>query len=444
MSGSFDLEGLAPVLGRLADRYLDVELPPVTRVCQRSPGVRIEDPEKAAEAAAARVARDSGRIPGPVAVGVGSRGVANIEPIVRGTVRALRAAGWEPFIVPAMGSHGAGSAEGQAAVLAGMGVSEANVGAPVRATMETRQAGELDGQAYPVDRYAVEAGAVLVVSRVKPHTSFRGSVESGAAKMCAVGLGKQAGAQLIHNEGSAGLARRVAAAPRVLEAAGLLVGAVAVVENERDETALVEGLTASEVGAEAEARLLDQARRMMPRLPFERIDVLLVDRMGKDISGSGMDTNVLNRYRIGGRHESGSPVITAITVMDLTERSHGNATGIGLADFVPIRMLSKVDLEALYTNCITAGQIALERAKVPMVLATDRDATRAAVAMCGARPDQVRLAWISDTLHTELIAVSPALLADAGGLDVIGKAEPLPFGPDGTLRPLLEWNAQSR
>ena len=192
-------------------------------------------------------------------MGVGSRGIANLEAIVRGTIVGLRSAGWQPFIVPAMGSHGAATAEGQADVLASMGVTEERVRAPIRATMQTRIAGEIDGLPYHVDRYAVDAGAVLVVSRVKPHTSFRAPVESGPSKMCAIGLGKQPGAQLIHNEGSEGLARRVPLAPRLLQAAGLLVGSVAVVENQRDETASVQGLAAGEVGARAEEALLELA-----------------------------------------------------------------------------------------------------------------------------------------------------------------------------------------
>jgi hypothetical protein len=336
-----------------------------------------------------------------------------------------------------MGSHGAATAEGQAEVLAGMGVTEERVGAPVQATMETRVVAELDGLPYHVDRYAVEAGAIVVVSRVKPHTSFRGSVESGPSKMCAIGLGKQPGAQLLHNEGSEGLARRVPIAPRLLERAGLLLGAVAVVENQRDETALVEGLSAGEVGTQPEADLLQEAWRLMPRLPFEEVDVLVVDRMGKDVSGSGMDTNVINRYRMVGWEEKGSPFVRTIVVMDLSDGAHGNAAGIGLADFVPARLLRKVDVGALYTNSITAGVFGIERCQIPMVLANGLDAVRAAISMCGVAPERVRLAWIHDTLHTELLALSPALLSEARDLEEVGPLEPMPFDAAGELTPLL-------
>jgi hypothetical protein len=432
---SFD--ELLPALRDIGNRYLDVPIPKVALRRQRLEAHRVADVEGAALAAAELVAARAGRSPGAIAIGVGSRGIANLEAIVRGTIRGLRNAGWQPFIVPAMGSHGSATAEGQAEVLAGMGVTEERVGAPVRATMETRIVGEIDGLPYHVDRFAVEAGAVLVVSRVKPHTSFRASVESGPSKMCAVGLGKQPGAQLIHNEGSEGLARRVPLAPRLLQSVGLLVGAVAVVENQRDETANVEGLTADQVGARAEEALLEQAWRLMPRLPFERIDVLVVDRMGKDISGSGMDTNVINRYRIVGWEERGSPFIRTIAVMDLTDASHGNSAGIGLADFVPARLLARVDLAALYTNSVTAGLFGVERSKLPMVLADDRDAVRAAIAMCGVPAAGVRLAWIHDTLHTEVMALSPTLLAEAGRMEPAGDLIEMPFGADGRLAPLL-------
>ena len=416
------------------------ELPPVAIVRQRVEAPRVEDVEGAAEAEVRRVLYAAGRRPGPVAVGVGSRGIANLEVIVRAAVRALRAAGWSPFIVPAMGSHGAATAAGQAEVLAGYGITEERVGAPVGATMETHVIGTLpDGTPYHVDRLAAEAGATFLVARVKPHTSFRGPVESGPAKMCAIGLGKQPGAQLMHDAGGPGLARRIPQAARLAESSGLLLGALAIVENQRDETARLVGLGAAEVGAEPEARLLEEARRLMPRLPFDRIDVLVVDRMGKDISGTGMDTNVINRFRIGGQDESGEPRIMTIAVMDLSPATHGNAMGLGNADYIPARLLAKADLEATYTNAITAGQIAIQRPRVPTILADGRDAIRAAVTACGTPPGEVRLAWIHDTLHTEVMGVSPALLAAyAGELEVIRDPAPLPFDSEGELEPLLQ------
>ncbi len=428
---------LLPGLRDLARRLLVGDLPEVALVRQPLHAPRLDAVEAAAEAEAARVARESGRAPGPVAVGVGSRGIANLEAIVRAAVAGLRGAGWQPFIVPAMGSHGAATAEGQAAVLAGYGITEARVGAPVRATMDTVVAGTLDdGTPWHVDRLAAGAGALFLVARVKPHTSFRGPVESGPAKMACIGIGKQPGAQLMHSEGPAGLTRRVPMAARAAERSGILLGALALVENQRDETAAIRGLSAAEVGAAAESDLLREASRLMPRLPFERVDVLIVDRMGKNISGTGMDTNVINRFRIVGQAESGTPRVTAIAVMDLTEETHGNAMGIGNADFIPARLLAKVDLAATYTNAVTAGAIAILRPHLPTVLADGRDAIRAAVSMCGAPADDLRLAWITDTLHTELMGVSPALLAATPGLELLRAPAPLRFDPDGELLPL--------
>ncbi|HEX6547158.1 MAG TPA: DUF2088 domain-containing protein [Candidatus Dormibacteraeota bacterium] len=438
MTSALDPTPLLPMLRRLADQLLVGELPVVALVRQPVDAPRLDPVEPAVQAEMARLLSSLDRRPGPIAVGVGSRGIANLEPIVRAVVAELRSAGWQPFIVPAMGSHGAASAEGQAAVLAGYGITEERVGAPVRATMETRVVGELDGVPYHVDRHAVDAGALFLVARVKPHTSFHGPVESGPAKMCAIGIGKQPGAALVHNQGGPGLTRRVPLAPRVAERAGLLVGALAIVENQRDETALVRALPASEVGAEAESELLDTARRLMPRLPFEEVDVLVVDRMGKDISGTGMDTNVINRFRIVDLPESGTPFVRAVAVMDLSAATHGNAMGIGNADFVPARLLAKVDLESVYTNSVTAGPIAIERPKIPMVLASGRDAIRAAVTMTGRTAADVRLAWIHDTLHTEVLAASPALLAAASGLEVLREPMPLPFDAEGELKPLLQ------
>ena len=423
----------------MADRLFVADLPPVILLRQQVRSPRVEDPGERAKAEVSRLLAGSQRKPGPIAIGIGSRGIADHVAIVRGTVAALRSAGWQPFLVPAMGSHGAATAEGQASVLMTYGITEAAVGAPVRATMDTVVVGTLaDGTPWHLDRLAAEAGAFMLVGRVKPHTGFRGPVESGPAKMCCIGLGKQAGAQLMHNAGPAGLVWRIPAVARLAEAAGLLVGALAVVENQRDQTAIVAGLSPTDVGGPGEEVLLKKARDLMPRLPFANVDVLIVDQMGKDISGSGMDTNVINRFRIVGLEESGEPFITAIAVMGLTEATHGNAMGIGNADFIPAPLLGQIDLEALYTNAITAGPMAIERPHLPMILATGRDAVRAAITACGVPVDRIRLAWIHDTLHTVVIGVSPALQAEHPELTVIRDAGPLPFGEDGALAPLTQ------
>jgi hypothetical protein len=417
--------------------------PPVGLLRQRFEAPVECDPEAAAERETAAILRAVHRAPGAVAVGVGSRGVANLEALVRGAVRALRAAGWDPFIVPAMGSHGAATAEGQAQVLAGYGVTEARVGAPVRATMETVVAGEVDGLPIHLDALAAAAGAVFLVCRVKPHTDFRGRWESGLAKMAAIGLGKQAGAQVIHSAGVPGLRDLMPRAARLLAAQGLLLGGLAAVENQRDQTAFVRGVPAAGVAGELEAELLERARDLMPRLPFDRLDVLVVDRMGKDISGTGLDTNVLNRMRIVGEPEPEGLHIAAIAVLELTAASHGNAIGVGLADFIPERLRRQVDAGATYANSLTAGIVGLERAKLPMTMPTDRDAVLAAISARG-RParEPLELAWIADTLHTEVLAVTEPLWRAALGrpdLEQLAQPRPMPFGPDGRLAPLPDF-----
>jgi hypothetical protein len=426
---------LLPDLQRLAGRLLEgVEPPPVALVRQRLDPPTLADADL--ESAVAEEVRRAlaGVAPRPVAVGVGSRGIAGIGRIAGAVVDTLRVLGFDPFVVPAMGSHGAATAEGQAELLAGYGIDRSLI----RATMETEVAGEVDGVPVHVDRNVLEAGAVFVVNRVKPHTSFRGPVESGLAKMCAVGLGKQAGARHIHSRGPAGLRDLVPAAARLLAERGLLLGGLAVVENQRDETALVRGLTAVEVGGDAETALLDQARRLLPRIPFDDLDVLVIDRMGKDVSGAGIDTNLVGRMRVIGQPEPDPPAVIAVVALDLTDASHGNAMGVGTADFTTARLLGKIDFEALYTNALTAGIIGIQRMTIPCVMPTDLAAVCAAISSRG-RDAPLRLAWIADTLHTEVLGVSPALLDEARerpDLEVVSEPGPMPFDAEGRLRPL--------
>lgn len=426
---------LLPELQRLAGRLLEgVEPPPVGLVRQRldPPALADADLEPAVAAEVRRAL--AGVAPRRVAVGVGSRGIAGIGRIAGAVVATLRELGFDPFVVPAMGSHGAATAEGQAEVLAGYGIDRGLV----RATMETEVVGEVDGVPVHVDRHVVEAGAVFVVNRVKPHTSFRGPVESGLAKMCAIGLGKQAGAMHVHSRGPAGLRDRIPAAARLLAGQGLLLGGLAIVENQRDRTALVRGLTAAEIGGDAEAGLLDVARRLLPRIPFADLDVLVIDRMGKDVSGAGIDTNVVGRMRVARQPEPEPPGPIAIVALDVTDASHGNAMGIGTADFTTARVLGQIDFEALYTNALTAGVIGIQRMAIPCVMPTDLAAVCAAIASRG-RDAPIRLAWIADTLHTELLAVSPALLDEASrrpDLEVARESGPMPFDAEGRLRPL--------
>jgi hypothetical protein len=426
---------LLPDLQRLAGRLLEgVEPPPVALVRQRLDPPTLADADLE-PAVAGEVRRALARVaPRRVAVGVGSRGITGIGRIAGAVVETLRALGFDPFVVPAMGSHGAATADGQAELLAGYGVDPYLI----RATMDTEVVGEVDGVPVHVDSNVVEAGAVFVVNRVKPHTSFRGPVESGLAKMCAIGLGKQPGARHMHSRGPAGLRDRIPAAARLLAERGLLLGGLAVVENQRDRTALVRGLTAAEIGGAAEAALLDEARRLMPRIPFDDLDVLVIDRIGKDVSGAGIDTNLVGRMRVVGQPEPEPPGPIAIVALDVTDASHGNAMGIGTADFMTARLLGRIDFEALYTNALTAGVIGIQRMTIPCVMPTDLAAVCAAIS-CRGRDAPLRLAWIADTLHTEVLGVSPALLEEARRrpeLEITRKVAPMPFDAEGRLRPL--------
>ena len=431
--GRLDPAPILPDLERLAGRLLEgVEPPPVGIVRQRLDPPEVADVESAAAGEVRRAL--AGVAPRRVAVGVGSRGIAGIGRIAGAVVETLRALGFDPFVVPAMGSHGAATAEGQAELLAGYGIDRGLI----RATMETEVVGEVDGVPVHVDRHVLEAGAVFLVNRVKPHTSFRGPVESGLAKMAAIGLGKQAGARYMHSRGPAGLRDLVPAAARLLAGRGLLIGGLAVVENQRDRTALLRGLPPEGIGGEAEAELLEEARRLMPAIPFADLDVLVIDRMGKDVSGAGIDTNVVGRMRVAGVPEPEPGRVTAIVALDLTDASHGNAMGIGTADFTTARLLARIDFEALYTNALTAGIIGIQRMSIPCVMPSDLAAVCAAIASRG-RDAPPRLAWIADTLHTEVLAVSPALVDEArarADLEVVREPAPMPFDAQGRLAPL--------
>jgi hypothetical protein len=372
-----------------------------------------------------------------VAITAGSRGIANIGPILRTCGEVVREAGGEPFVMPAMGSHGGATAEGQRDVLAGYGLTRETLDMPVVSSMDVQQIGQVDDMPVFMSTTALEADHILLVNRVKPHTDFRGEVESGLAKICAIGLGKQRGAQTIHSNGTRGLAELMPRAARtMIDTTGRFLGGLAVLENAYDRTAYVEFVEPSEIGLEGERDLQRRARRLMAALPFDKLDVLVVDEMGKNISGTGMDTNVLGRMYVPGVLEPDRPKITAVVVLDLTEESHGNATGIGLADFTTERVVSKVDLYATYMNGYTGGTGGLLRNRLPNILPTDRAAIATAIRMCG-KPDpkMVRLARIKNTLLASYVEFSANLLPEAASanVEVTGEPRPMSFDVAGRL-----------
>jgi len=362
-----------------------------------------------------------------VAITVGSRGIAHLSELVAAVVQVVRERGGEPFIVPAMGSHGGATAEGQARMLASLGVDERTVGAPIRSSMEVVEAGRTpEGRPVYCDRLAFEADWIVVMNRVKPHTAFKASIESGLMKMMAVGLGKRQGAEAVHRRG---LAEGVVEFGRVMLARAPIGIGVAIVENAEDETYDLAVVPPAEF-EEADRRLLTLAKQLLPRLPFDELDVLVVREMGKNISGTGMDANVIGiGRRIGGTHK---PEVGRLVVLDLTDESHGNALGVGLADVTTRRLVDKIDLRATYTNVITTGFFG--SAKLPMTLESDQEAI--AVALTGYDPATVRLAVIRNTLELEEILMSEGLLEAARAqprLTVLGPLGPLRFAEDGRL-----------
>ena len=344
-----------------------------------------------------------------VAVAVGSRGIANLSAIVRSVIDQLKARDLQPFIVPAMGSHGGATAEGQQDVLAAYDITEPNMGCPIRSSMEVVEldAQGLDNAAY-MDRHAYEADGIVVINRIKPHTDFHGPYESSLVKMIVIGLGKEKQAFEMHCHGVYGLKELVPkTAQRILSLGKITLG-IGIVENAYDETSKVEVIPGNRI-LEREAALIKEAHINLPRLPVSEVDILGVDQLGKDISGTGLDTNVIGRIRIPTEIEPESPNIRAIYVSDLTPASHGNATGMGLADVITEQFRSRIDYDITYTNIVTSGF--LDRAKQPIVAQTDQSAFELCHRAVGPIPlDQLRVMRIQDTLHVNELYVSSSVL----------------------------------
>ena len=378
-----------------------------------------------------------------IAVAVGSRGIGNLALIVKTVVDSLKEAGAKPFILPAMGSHGGASADGQVKVLSEYGVTPQATGVPVEATMEVVEVSKLDdGTPVLVNKLAMEADGIILVNRIKPHTSFRGRFESGLMKMMTIGLGSHRGATIAHSRGTDGLARLIPEwGDVILRKAPILMG-VAIIENAYEETARVEVLGSEEI-PRREPKLLEEARSSMPRLLIGDIDLLIVDEIGKDISGTGMDTNVIGRMMLPGVKEPDHPGASRIVALDLSERTNGNANGMGLADVVTRRLFDKIDFKSTYANVLTSTF--LNRANVPVVMETDRDAIAAALTVLGlADRSRARVVRIKNTLSVGEIQISEPLLREcsnhprmeqSGELAPMksGELAPMKFGADGSL-----------
>lgn len=373
-----------------------------------------------------------------VAVAVGSRGLANLSLLVKAVVDAFRQRGCDPFITPSMGSHGGGTADGQIEMLASLGVTEETIGAKIAATMEVREIGKIpDGPAFYQDTLSAAADCTFLIGRIKPHTDFHGPLESGLTKMAVIGLGKKVGATEMHEWGASGFQRFLLPAARLYEAHTNIVGGLGVVENAYDETTVIQVLFASDIGADKEMQLLNTARQKMGSLPFKDIDVLVVRELGKNISGTGMDTNIIGRLMIPREKEPGSAAnIATIAILDLTDETHGNASGVGLANVTTLRLFEKVDWFATYTNSLTSGIFGMQRVSLPIVMPNDYKAIQAAVRGCGKKPAAARIAFIENTLQLSTLWISPTLQPDAAqNARVTFRREvPLAFTPTGALR----------
>ena len=370
-----------------------------------------------------------------VGIAVGSRGVASIPVIVSTLVGLLREAGARPVIIPAMGSHGGATPAGQCEVLASLGVAPESVGAPIRASMAVERLGET-AAGVPIwcSREALRCDGVILTNRVKSHTDFRGPVESGLMKMIGIGLGKRRGAATLHSLRVPGLRDHMPEVAREVIRRGHILGGVALIENGENETVQVRALLAKDI-PRVEPELLKAAKRLAPRLPFDEMEVLIVDWMGKEISGVGMDPMVLGRMRMPGEQpEYQRPRIRNVVVLRLTPASHGNALGVGLAEFLPRALADTINWDVCKANALTSGF--LERTKLPFVMDDDRETIMAAATVGQSKPPQeLRILRIRDTSHVADLWISPALEGEARrlGLEVLGPARPLRFDRAGNL-----------
>ena len=373
-----------------------------------------------------------------VGITAGSRGINDAIEVYQAAVETLKGEGHQPFLFSSMGSHGRGTAEGQRDLLRSLGLTEENIGAPVLCSADVVHLGETEGllAGLPVyvSKEAAEADGILAINRIKPHTSFHGPYESGLMKMLAVGMGRDKGASMVHRLGWNSMVESITSIGSAVLKRLPVIGGLAIIENAYEETALVKGLPGPEI-PESETQLLELAQGYMPFLPIADADLCVVREMGKNYSGTGMDTNVIGRLRLQGMPEPAEPAIQFLAVLDLSEASHGNATGIGLADFTTERLVEKIDYEATYLNCLTSGGPI--RAAVPMTLADDEALFEAAWrALKPERINEVRLLIVENTLHLEELWLSEVLLEEVEAredVEAVGEPFPLEFNSGGHL-----------
>lgn len=406
----------------------DIALPNMVRIRQRFDSTHLPDPIATLRSLCQVTAQQRIQPGQRVAICVGSRGISQIAELTHAVIEELKGLGAHPFIVPCMGSHGGATATGQTEVLAHLGIDEDSMGVPVRSSMDVVAIGMLaNGLPVYVDRItATEADAIVVINRIKPHTAFRGSVESGLMKMLAIGLGKQKGAEACHQLGFRYMADNIPAMAHIILDKLPVSFGVAIVENAYDQICQLELLTPDNMEARERA-LLIEAKARMPQLYFDQLDVLVIEQIGKNISGDGMDPNITGRYPTP--YATGGPDVAKMVVLDLTAQSQGNANGVGTADFTTRKLVQKTDWPATYANGLTSTVCA--PTKMATVLETDRLAIQAAVKTCNILDyTTCRMVIMKDTLHVGEILISANMLAQAQehpAIDILGTPNALSF-----------------
>lgn len=419
---------------------LDIPLPRMIHVRQKFQTPKLDNVTKAVVEQFQRPEVRGKVKPGmSIAVGCGSRGVNNIAECAKAVVDELKALGAKPFIFPAMGSHGGATAEGQSELLEGYGITEDYVGCPIKSSMDVVELGKLDdGMPVYMDKNAAAADAVVIIPRIKPHTNFRAPIESGIVKMLAIGMGKIIGATTLHTYGMDMFGELLPKTAKFIMSKKNFLFGVAMVENAADETAIIE-IVPAEQTFEREPVLLEKAKSLMPRLQFDEIDVLVVEKIGKNISGSGMDPNITGR-NCRFVEWNMKPLVKKIAVLGLTPETHGNATGLGAADVITMKLYKEVDIAKTYANIITSTY--LDGGAIPIIMNTDEDAIRLAVkTVVRVKPQDTRIVRIANTLEVVDIHVSepmmPFIKANPSMFEVVGQPEALKFDAKGNLYPML-------
>lgn len=374
-----------------------------------------------------------------IAIGVGSRGVANIAKITKTVVDSLKEIGAKPFIIPVMGSHGGATPEGQAQILASYGITSKTMGVEIDASVDVETIGEYEpGLPIYVAKSALKADGIVIIPRIKPHTAFRGNVESGVCKMLVIGLGKQRGAESVHSQGFGRFSELIPGVGCMIAKKTKVLFAVALVENAYDETCRVEIIPRNDIlTLKREKLLLEESKQMMAKILIPKFDVLIIGSIGKNISGDGQDPNITGLYFT--KYATGGPEFKECAILDLTDETHGNANGVGVADVTTRKLYDKTDFVQMYTNCFTSTESA--PAKIPMVAANSEDAIKIAVKMCnGIKSGDHKIVWIKNTMELGEIIVSEPLLEEIkanSNLEILTEPENMKFDKG---EPLFIWN----